>query len=448
MSVVFLIFVIGVLNVCLGYVLAVRLGYGPPGLLEAWDALSAEPQGPQEATLGASVETLVAELAATPIDQMLDDEPDEEMEDELEVENYEEPDDDVGDLLDPDAPETWDLNEKYVETSILKLNIAMMKSGAKATELDTRLRECKGNSDEDTILRCLTELKEDCKSYLAEQTELAEKFRERIDELGELSELGDEIEIANLEQSAQIETTLSNLEHMDFESDLEAANHRLLEEIHNLRVVRHKLRDNQDVAFLEVARYQNRLDSIEARLYNDPLTDLRNRIGIETTLFSWWKQGRHQSRQISAALFDVDNFDQLNEDHGSLAADRILRHVAELIREKAGKVDLAGRFAGQQFLLMMLDVGPRAATKNAETIRQTIERTTFAFKEQQICITVRGGYTEVSPEDTYQSVMARLEETLDKAKEAGPNQAFFHDRKEATLVESPDFGAERPEIQI
>ena len=156
--------------------------------------------------------------------------------DDLSIQPFEEPyDDDVAELMSPTMPEQWDLNEKYVETSILRLNIAMIKSGIRATEIDTRLRTCRGHSDHETIETCLRLLREDCISYLAEQSEAAEKFSARISELGELSSLGEEIEMTNLEQSAQVETTINNLEYMDFRSDPEAANQRLLEEIKNLR---------------------------------------------------------------------------------------------------------------------------------------------------------------------------------------------------------------------
>ena len=452
--------VIVVLNVCLGFVLAVYSGHGPPSLGDGWTALTAElgqrraqPTAAGQATVAdvkpMSTEELLEEVTSASIEDLLDDEPDDEMDDVCEVEAYEDDEeDDVSSLLNPDAPETWDLNEKYVETSILKLNIAMIKSGAKATALDTRLRACRGRTDAETIEQCRAELREDCESYLSEQSEAAEKFSERISELGELSELGDNIEVANLEQAAQVETTLSNLTTMDFKSDLEAANRRLLEELDNLRNARHNLRDNQERAFLAVARYQDRLDKVESRLYDDPLTRLSNRIGIEATLWQWWKEGRQKSRQMSAALFDLDDFDVVNESNGALTGDKILHQFATLLKAHTGKADLAGRYAGQQFLLIMLDVGPRAATKNAEMVRQTLERTTFLSGEGEIHVTVCGGLTEVTPEDTEEGLFKRLEEAVAHAQKQGPNTASFHDGKDLEPVESPNLGAEHQQIRI
>ncbi len=364
---------------------------------------------------------------------------------ELKVEAYEE---DMPDVLPTEAPENWDLNEKFVETSVLKLNIAMMKSGARATELDTRLRACHGRNDMETIRKCLADLQEDCRTYLAEQSEAADQFHNRLDELGEMAALGDEIEMANLEQSAQIETSLSNLQHMDFESDLEAANQRLLEEIKNLRMARHRLRDSQEAAFLAIAAYENRIDKIEKRLYNDPLTKLRNRIGLEATLDQWWQEGRHRTRQMSAALFDLDDFGQIDDEYGPLIGDRILHQLGRLFETNAGKADLAGRFAGQRFLVMMVDVGPRVAVRNAELLRQTIERVTFLHFQAEIRLTVSAGITEVTPQDTRQTVFQRLEEALRQAKEVGRNRSFFHTGKEQEAIESPNLGAQYKEIRI
>ncbi len=435
-----MIIFLGVLNVSLGLALSIYTGHGPPGFRETWEMFTGD--------LWATEEPVdeIAELAAVPLEQLLDTDVDDDFDDDMYDEMY---DDDAVAVQDPDAPDDWNLDEKYVETSLLKLNIAMMKSGARATEIDSKLRACRGNTDRETILKCKTQLLDDCESYLVEQSEAAEKFSERINELGELSAMGEEIEMANLEQSAQIETTISNLSQMDLTSDLEGDNQRLLEEINNLRMARHKLRDNQEGAFLTIARYEDRMGAIEEQLQHDALTKLNNRIGMETTLWNWWKQGRQKSRQMSAVLFDVDGFGQINEDHGSLACDRILYHLAQTIHAQIGKADLAGRFTGQRFLVVMLDAGPRAAIKNAERIRQCIQKLVFISGEVEISVTVTGGLTEVLPDDTEESLHDRLEETLKVAKKAGPNRTFAHDgRDEIEEIESPDLRADVVEIPI
>lgn len=465
-----LTFIIAVLNISLGFAVATYLGYGPPGLLDAFGSLGeyrphfhlpryrfpklqlteilkkkspppepepeSEPeQSPMEAILPATAD--FAEMF------------DAGAADDLSIQPFEEPyDDDVAEMMSPTMPEQWDLNEKYVETSILRLNIAMIKSGIRATEIDTRLRACRGHSDHETIETCLRLLREDCISYLAEQSEAAEKFSARISELGELSSLGEDIEMTNLEQSAQVETTINNLEYMDFRSDPEAANQRLLEEIKNLRSARHKLRDNQEAAFLAIARYENRIDKIEKQLFIDNLTKLRNRIGLEETLSEWWKQGRQKSRPISFALFDADRFGLLNEQHGPMICDRVLFHLGQLLHSSVGKADLVARHSGQRFFVALLDAGPRAALKSIELMRQTIEKATFLYEDKKLQLTVGGVFVEIKPSDEYHSILERMEKTMKLVKEAGPNHTYQHNERDPEPVESPSFGAEEKDIPI
>jgi len=450
-SVVLLTLLIGVLNVCLGYALAVWLGYGPPGLSAAWQALGVEPAtddrrtGDKEAVpqpADAQQPTPLRPVPVGPADAQSDAAAEAPAPDETP------PPQEMADLLGSIGPALWDLDGKYVETSVLKLNVAMIQSAARATEIDSRLRACQDRIDAETIQSCLAELRKDCETYLAEQSEAAAQFHGRLDELGELSTLGEQIEAANLEQAAQIETTLSNLQYMDFQSDLAAAGHRLLAEIGHLRVARHRMRDNQEAAFLAIARHQNRMDKIEKQLYRDALTGLYNRIGLEVTLYEWWREGRHQTRQICAAVLDLDNFGRINEEHGPLVGDRILLQLAQVIRRAVDKGAVAGRLSGESFLALLPDVGPRVACKNAETMRQSIGKITFLRGAQAVRVTVAGGVAEVRPGDTPESLLQRLEGAMRQAKQSGPNRLFFHDGKEASLVESPSFGAEPVEIAV
>jgi len=453
MSAIVLTLVIGVLNLSLGYALAVRLGYGPPSLLDTWEVFAANGatrsrRRKQPADVDKRHEAVVQPAASTTLEEMLneaDDEPYDELYDEPEDEPREES---APEQLEPARPENWDLDERHIEVSVLKLNIAMMRSCARATDIEKRLRSIRGRSDLETIQRCLAELLEDCEAYLAEQSEATECFHDRIGELGELSALGHEIETANLEQEARIRATINNLQNLDFRLDPEAANLRLLEEIHELRVARHKLRDDQEKAFLIIARHENRMDQIGEQFLHDALTRLPNRIGLETTLWQWWQEGRHQSRQISVALFDLDRFGHVNQRYDSLAGDRILHQLGRVIRETAGEADLVARFAGQRFLMVILDLDPRAAIKRAEFTRQSIERITFLYGEDEIRVTAASGIAEVTPDDTHETLFGRLEQALRQAKQAGPNRSFFHDGRATELIEPPNLGAEYVEIPI
>jgi diguanylate cyclase (GGDEF)-like protein len=173
-----------------------------------------------------------------------------------------------------------------------------------------------------------------------------------------------------------------------------------------------------------------------------------NRIGLEATLHEWWEAGRPRSRPMSAAMLDLDRFERINDLHGSLVGDKILNRVAELIREQCGSGDLPARFTGQRFFVMMCDMGPRAAAKKIELIRQGIEKAVFLRDTEEIRLTACGALTEVKPDDTEHSVFERLGEAVRHAKHAGPNQMFVDDGKTLERIESPNLGAKYTEFEV
>jgi len=182
-----------------------------------------------------------------------------------------------------------------------------VNNNAMLDRVDTRVRLEQEAITPELVQDILAKMEQECQTHMDKLAEVSDEFRSRFDELGDMSGLGEEAEMAILEESAQVETTVSNLHHMDFTSDLEAATARLLREVDKLRAADHRLRDYLNVVFLAIARDGGRLDKIDRRLRVDPLTELPNRIGVETTLAEWWEEGRHESGQMGAVLLDLEN---------------------------------------------------------------------------------------------------------------------------------------------
>jgi diguanylate cyclase (GGDEF)-like protein len=438
--VVVLTVVFALLNLCLGFAAAVYWKSGMMGFVEVWEsfvgsrAYETTNQLPNSSLINVSGankahSSLPEQKLITPV---ID-----------EVNNNA-----STNSVDASLPAKWDIDEKFVETSILRLNFEMTKSNMKAVEIDTILRECQGNSSSEIIEKCTKLLLEDSVNYLAEQTEAAEKIHNRISEFGNLSALGEEIEMSNLEQSAQVETTINNLQYMDFHSDPDAANLRLIEELKNLYLARFKLRDNQESAFLTIARHENRLDKIDKRLFIDHLTKLPNRIGTETTLFDWWRQGRHQNRKIISAMFDIDSFSVLNQKFGLMAGDRILCHLAQFIQSSIGQDDIIGRVAGQQFLVMMMDVGANVALKAVDMWQQTIEKMAFQYHGKPVSTTISSTVALVDPTVAHHKVFEQQEKLMKQVKQIGPNRIIFHNGTSAAPFEPHSLGLQETKIDL
>jgi diguanylate cyclase (GGDEF)-like protein len=151
---------------------------------------------------------------------------------------------------------------------------------------------------------------------------------------------------------------------------------------------------------------------------------------------------------MSFASFDVDKFGALNDQYGPMLCDRILFQIGQILQSAVGKADLVGRYAGQRFMVALLDAGPRAALKSIELMRQSIEKTTFLYEDKKIKLTVGGVFVEIKPSDDYVAVMERMEKTMKLVKEKGPNHTYLHSGRDPEPVESPSFGAEEKDVSI
>lgn len=476
-SLFFLILLI-ILNTMLGCFFAILLGYGPPtfpyalkqlGILQIFgfvlslsdgvhdriqslfkkrepkakaEIVEEKPKIDVDAMLKSIVEADVGDLLEDDADQI-----------EMVVPLQELFDDDLASALMEKGTEAWLMGEKHVETSILKLNIVMMKSGKFSAELDSRLRLAAETGDPEFVKRCAGELVDDCRNYLDVQASMTEQIQKRIDEFGELSYLAEDIDYANMEQSAQIETTISNVEHINPDHPREGIK-ALIKELSKLRAARHRLRDQQEKAFLTVTRYESRMETIAHQLFIDESNGLRNRIGLEVTLWDWWNQKRHQNRQICLALMDFVKFGELNDEHGITIGEKIIKYFGRLLEKEFGSQDMTGIYSGNCFMIVTVNSGLRKTVSEVEKIRQGLERTVFTYQREsrQFSLESTCGITEARQNQSDLDAMKAVENTLAAAKKGGKNRSFLLDQEklnpEPELVESPNLGSEYLTIDL
>jgi diguanylate cyclase (GGDEF)-like protein len=335
-------------------------------------------------------------------------------------------DEEIAEILGEQTTETWLVNDKQVETSLLRLNTVMMKSGRFAAELDWRIRSLRDSITMSDIEQLIAELQDDCKNYLETQAVISQQMIERLDEFGELRYLAEEVDYANMEQSAQVETTLNNLNTIrQIKLPKEAAN-RLLRELASLRVARHKLRDMQDKTYINIVFYENREDNIPQQLFIDEQLETRSRIGLEMAIHNWWKQKRHQTRQFTFALLDFVRFGEINDEYGIKIADNILKLFGQTLEGKFDKSDLVGIYQGNCYLIVTQNIGLQKTITEIERIRQLCDKTKFVCptinKEFNLQLTC--GITEALGTQTQVEVFTCLEKALHSAKKAGKNRTF------------------------
>ncbi len=179
----------------------------------------------------------------------------------------------------------------------------------------------------------------------------------------------------------------------------------------------------------ETARALEELKALQAQLVEknreleslsttDRLTGLANRLRLEVALAQELARcGRHP-HSLSLILVDIDHFKNVNDTHGHDVGDAVLVEVAGVLRNGIRKTDLAGRWGGEEFLLVCIDTPVEEAAMVAEKIRAALAALDIAVAGPR---TASFGVSCYRPGDDIKSLMRRADAALYRAKQGGRN---------------------------
>jgi two-component system cell cycle response regulator len=157
----------------------------------------------------------------------------------------------------------------------------------------------------------------------------------------------------------------------------------------------------------------------------DGLTGLHNRRYLDSHLRTLFDRAVSRRRPLSVLILDLDRFKSINDTHGHDGGDDVLREFAGRLRKNVRGIDLACRYGGEEFVVVMPDTEASIAEKVAERIRAEIERNPFAVGKEGLTInlTISVGVSSVlRKRDTVEDLMKRADLALYEAKSGGRNR--------------------------
>lgn len=156
----------------------------------------------------------------------------------------------------------------------------------------------------------------------------------------------------------------------------------------------------------------------------DPLTGLPNRRHARDHLPRALSAARRAQQSLALLMLDVDHFKQVNDTHGHPAGDAVLQRLGQTLRKRLRAHDMAARFGGEEFLVMLPDTDIEGAVQVASVLRETIAQERIALSSgQEISVTVSIGLcaTTVARSTTADAMIAAADEALYLAKAQGRN---------------------------
>ena len=183
--------------------------------------------------------------------------------------------------------------------------------------------------------------------------------------------------------------------------------------------------------------YQQRLEVLTQELREasnrDGLTRLFNRRFIEETLGNEFNRARRYGHPLAVILTDIDHFKQVNDVHGHLAGDEVLRIVSRRLQDNLRDIDILGRYGGEEFLIVLPDTGSEGARVLAERLRHVIEREPVEFGDTHLTIHISLGISELRNDSRdYEQLIGEADQALYRSKETGRNRTTVFAQDNAT----------------
>jgi diguanylate cyclase (GGDEF)-like protein len=192
------------------------------------------------------------------------------------------------------------------------------------------------------------------------------------------------------------------------------------------------VRVNTHITLVRMRKHLEEQNAELERLANtDYLTNLYNRRRFFHTAEEEFNNVLQGGKTISITLMDLDYFKKVNDTHGHLVGDRVLIHVAQLIRTHCRVSDVAARYGGEEFIILHPATDRKNAFTVAERVRKEVEGTPFVYEKDEIGVTISAGVvdTQVSREFTrVDDVLSLADKALYRAKDAGRNRVVVFDR--------------------
>lgn len=164
---------------------------------------------------------------------------------------------------------------------------------------------------------------------------------------------------------------------------------------------------------------------IKSLSIHDNLTGIYNHMYVLQKLDEEVERSARYDSHFSIILFDIDNFKNVNDTYGHLAGDFVLGKVGEILSKGLRGIDVAGRYGGEEFLVILPETEAERAYLTADRLRIAIESTVFTYEKDEIHVTVSGGVSSYHDGPDTKTLIMIADKQLYAAKNDGKNKVCY-----------------------
>jgi len=136
-------------------------------------------------------------------------------------------------------------------------------------------------------------------------------------------------------------------------------------------------------------------------------------------------RARRHVRDLSFIMFDIDHFKKINDVHGHLAGDFVLKELARIVQGRIRRDEVFARYGGEEFAIVLPETNLEGAKALADGLREKTEQSRFVFQNETINVTISIGVAMLSdPDRTSLDLIKRSDQKLYEAKRSGRNRVI------------------------
>ena len=172
-------------------------------------------------------------------------------------------------------------------------------------------------------------------------------------------------------------------------------------------------------AWAHTATIRQAEDRLRSAAGTDALTRLMNRRRMTERMAEEVARANRSATPLSVILLDIDRFKSINDDFGHVEGDRVISHVADVLRTGVRKVDMVARWGGEEFLVLLPDTDVQAAAELAERVRRQVTARVLRHLEHDAYVTITAGVATLRIRETIESTIHRADVALYQGKRGG-----------------------------
>ncbi len=185
-----------------------------------------------------------------------------------------------------------------------------------------------------------------------------------------------------------------------------------------------ELENNLKKSQKHIANLNQDIETIRNESMTDALTGIANRKKFDLTLDKEIINSRTDNEPLCLLIMDIDHFKSFNDTHGHQTGDQVLRLVGSILKNNVKGKDLATRYGGEEFAIILPNTSLDDAFAVAEQIRKAVASKELLKKSTGVKlgrVTLSTGVAELNTQDSASSIIARADKCLYLAKDAGRN---------------------------